>query len=215
MTLQEYLENPCGTLSIPYWKAKRLIIPEHIKIVHNTNFSEDLLDEYTDTAYFRIMHKLNKVDKTELRQDVLITTITESQFPLLVELINQSYLHLGIKVDFEQVKEWTRSEVYAPDLWTAVMKENKMIGAIIVDYDKIAKEAFIEWLQVLPEYRGAGIATTMLGDSLNRMQGKAEFVTVSGMVNNETQPEKIYRKCGFIGEDVWHVLVSKNYNKIK
>lgn len=25
ITLTEYLNNPCGTLSIPYWKAKNMV----------------------------------------------------------------------------------------------------------------------------------------------------------------------------------------------
>lgn len=212
MTLQEYLENPCGLLSIPYWKAQKIITPEHMRIVHNKDFSEDLLHEYNDTEYFRFINNLKKVDKSELQSEFYITTITESQFSQLVELINNSYTHLGIKVDFEQVKGWTNAEVYEPNLWTAIFKNGIMIGAIIADYDKVAKEAIIEWMQVLPEYRGLGIATAILNDSLQRMQGKADFVTVSGMVNNKTKPEVIYRKCGFIGDDVWHILFKKNHN---
>lgn len=211
MTLQEYLENPCGLLSIPYWKAQKTNIPEHMKIIHNQDFSEDMLCEFNDTEYFRYKHNLKKVDKSELQSEYCITTITESQFSQLVELINNSYTHLGIKVDIEQVKGWTSTEVYAPDLWTAIFKDYIMIGAIIADYDKIAKEAIIEWMQVLPEYRGIGIASAILNDSLQRMQGRADFVTVSGMVNNKSKPEMIYRKCGFIGNDVWHILFRKNH----
>jgi GNAT superfamily N-acetyltransferase len=211
MILQEYLENPCGILSIPYWKAQKTNIPEHMKIIHNNDFSEDMLCEYDDTEYFRFKRNLKKVDKSELQSEFSITTITESQFSQLVELINKSYTHLGIKVDIEQVKGWTSTEVYAPDLWTAIFKEGIMIGAIIADYDKVAKEAIVEWMQVLPEYRCIGIASAMLNDSLQRMQGRANFVTVSGMVNNKTKPEMVYRKCGFIGDDVWHILFRKNH----
>ncbi|WOO35272.1 GNAT family N-acetyltransferase [Anaerocolumna sp. AGMB13020] len=209
MILQEYLENPCGLLSIPFGKAQKTNIPEHMKIIHNNDFSEDILCEYNDTEYFRIKHNLKKVDKSVLPSEFCITTITESQTSQLVELINNSYTHLGIKVDIEQVKGWTSTEVYAPDLWTSVYKGSIMIGAIVVDYDNVAKEAIIEWMQVLPEYRGMGIASAILNDSLQRMQGRADFVTVSGMVNNITKPEMIYRKCGFIGDDIWHILSRK------
>ncbi len=211
MTLQDYWENPCGLLSIPYWKSQKINIPEHMKIIHDKDFSVDLLREYNDTEYFRFKHNLKKVDKYELQPEFRINTITKSQFPQLVELINNSYTHLGIKVDIEQVNGWTRTEVYAPDLWTAIYKDGIMIGAIITDYDKVAKEAIIEWMQVLPEYRCIGIASTILNENLQRMQGRADFSTVSGMVNNKTKPEIIYRKCGFIGEDIWHILFRKNH----
>lgn len=114
-------------------------------------------------------------------------------------------------MDIEQVKERTNTVVYAPDFWTALYKEDKMIGAVVADYDKVAKEAIIEWLQVLPEYRGKGLASAIINDCLKRMQGKADFVTVSGMVNNKTKPEMIYRKSGIIGDDVWHILL-RNYH---
>ena len=41
---------------------------------------------------------------------------------------------------------------------------------------------------------------------LNRMAGRAAFATVSGQVNNITNPEGLYRRCGFTGSDVWHIL---------
>ena len=34
MDVKEYLQNPCGTLSIPYWKAKTLAIPDSMRIIH-------------------------------------------------------------------------------------------------------------------------------------------------------------------------------------
>ena len=39
--LNEYLKNPCGTLSIPYWKNKNIITPEHIKVVHQIDYSAE------------------------------------------------------------------------------------------------------------------------------------------------------------------------------
>jgi len=41
------------------------------------------------------------------------------------------------------------------------------------------------------------------------MIGKANFVTVSGEVDNSTNPEALYRKCGFIGDDIWHIMTKK------
>jgi len=41
------------------------------------------------------------------------------------------------------------------------------------------------------------------------MASMAEFATVSGKVNNATSPEILYRKCGFIGNDIWHILTKE------
>lgn len=42
---------------------------------------------------------------------------------------------------------------------------------------------------------------------------KSDFVTVSGKVDNDTKPEFLYRKCGFTGEDIWHILTKKRKNR--
>ncbi len=210
MTVQEYLKNPCGLLSIPYWKAQKITIPEYMKILHDNEFFVDILQEYTDTEYFRLKHNLTYINKTVLEPEFNITSIKETQFTQLVELINNSYAHLGIKVDLDQIIDWTNTEVYAPDLWTAIFTNDIMVGAIIIDYDKVTKEAIIEWMQVLPEFRRSGLASLLINNSLKCLRGKADFVTVSGMINNKTNPETLYRKCGFTGDDLWHILIKKN-----
>ncbi|MCJ7659302.1 MAG: GNAT family N-acetyltransferase [Anaerolineales bacterium] len=60
--------------------------------------------------------------------------------------------------------------------------------------------------QVLPTHRGRGLATALVLELLTRVQKRSAFTTVSGSVNNDTSPERLYRRCGFTGEDVWWVL---------
>jgi GNAT superfamily N-acetyltransferase len=60
--------------------------------------------------------------------------------------------------------------------------------------------------QVLPTHRGRGLATALVLELLTRVQKRSAFTTVSGRVNNDTSPERLYRLCGFTGEDVWRVL---------
>jgi hypothetical protein len=38
---------------------------------------------------------------------------------------------------------------------------------------------------------------------LQRLKDKAEFVTVSGEIENQTDPGSLYRWCGFEGQDIW------------
>ena len=38
ISIEEYKQNPCEALSIPYWKAIDIIIPDNVKIIHNKNF---------------------------------------------------------------------------------------------------------------------------------------------------------------------------------
>lgn len=62
---------------------------------------------------------------------------------------------------------------------------------------------------MLPEYRGRGVGQSIVNELLRRMQGRADFATVSGKVNNLTRPERLYRRCGFTGDDMWHILTQR------
>lgn len=97
---------------------------------------------------------------------------------------------------------------FCPELWiTAVDNANAcVVGCGIADFDMEIKEGIIEWIQVLPAYRGKKIGQLIVNELLKRMEDIADFATVSGKVNNQTAPEILYRKCGFVGNDVWHVL---------
>lgn len=58
ISLTEYLKDPCGTLSIPYWKIKNIITPDHIKIVHQKDYAEEKFSDFTDEKYFRLINRL-------------------------------------------------------------------------------------------------------------------------------------------------------------
>lgn len=144
--METYKENPCGTLSIPYWKDKHIRIPENMCIVHDSCYIEEKYKDYHDEPYFRLYHNLSDVQPVEL-DDISIVTAKYEDIPLLVDVINQSYTDLSVT-----------------------------FGQLIVN------------------------------ELLKRMMGIADFATVSGKVNNPTSPEILYRKCGFVGDDIWHIL---------
>ena len=83
-----------------------------------------------------------------------------------------------------------------------------MKNQVIAELDKKILEASLEWIQVLPEYRGQGVGKTLVNELLHRVSKKVKFTTVSGLLDGETNPEILYRKCGFTGSDIWMV-----YNK--
>lgn len=208
ITLIEYLNNPCGTLSIPYWKAKRITIPPDMKILHDRDFSSDILSEYTDKKYFRLYHSLKEIPEIAT-DDFEITTATRRNIKTIVQIINDSYT--DISVSAELIKSYTQTPVYNENLWIMVKEKatGNFVGCGLADYDTEVKELVLEWIQVLPEYRGKKIGQLIVNELLFRMKDVADFATVSGKVDNETNPEALYRKCGFVGNDVWHILHKK------
>lgn len=208
ITLTEYLNNPCGTLSIPYWKAKNIVIPPDMKILHDKDFRADILSEYTDEKYFRLYHNLKEIPKV-LTNDFEITTATRKDIKQIVQIINDSYTDTS--VNKELIKSYTKTSVYSEDLWVMIKEKvtGKYVGCGIADFDTEAKELILEWIQVLPQYRGKKIGQLIVTELLFRMKDIADFATVSGKVDNMTNPEALYRKCRFIGDDVWHILHKK------
>lgn len=208
ISISEYLQNPCGTLSIPYWKAKNICLPENIRIIHNRDFPNGGIPNFTDQQYFRLYHNLHFIPHIE-QQDFSLITATQQDLDTIVSIINQCY-H-DIQVNYQQLIHYTQTPVYCSDLWVLAVskKEQLCVGAGIADYDSQIGELIIEWIQVLPPYRNRKIGQAIVCELLSRMHGKAKFATVSGQIDNPFQPEVLYRKCGFTGNDVWHILSAK------
>ena len=203
--IEEYKENPCGVLSIPYWKNKRIRIPENMCVVHDTKYVEENYRDYHDEPYFRLYHDLVGVKPFAL-DGLSIVTAKYDDIPLLVDVINQSYTDLSVTT--EQIIGYTQTEVFCPELWIAAVDNatSCIVGCGIADFDKELHEGILEWIQVIPAYRGQKIGQLLVNELLKRMANIAKFATVSGKVNNLTSPEMLYRKCGFDGNDIWHVL---------
>lgn len=205
MNLAEYLKNPCGTLSIPYWKAKNIIIPDNMMILHDRDFDESYLNNYIDELYFRLYHNLKNIVKINIDGFEAVTS-TKEDIETIVDIINKSYD--GMQASYEQFENYIKTPVYNPDLWILIKEKSSdnIVGCGIADFDNEAKELILEWIQVLPEYRRKGIGRFIVNELLNRGKNIADFATVSGKVDNSTKPELLYRKCGFTGTDIWHIM---------
>ncbi len=203
--LQDYLSNPCRTSSIPYWKQKKIQVPDNMKIVHNDAFNAADFVGYIDESYFRLYHDLQDVKRTH-RDDIDIVPGTVDTLDMFVDIINKSYNDLSATK--EQLESYCKTPVYCLDLWILLKdKSGAYVGCGIADFDKDAGEMILEWIQVIPSCRGRGYGQYIVNYLLAMAQGRAKFATVSGKVNNITDPEKLYRKCGFTGNDIWHILV--------
>ena len=136
-------------------------------------------------------------------------TATEDDLALMVELINRSYEDLSVTL--EQLRDYRRTAAFAEEMWIVASDAGTLspVGCGIADLDPDAKEGILEWIQVLPECRGRKAGQFIVNELLRRMADRAAFATVSGRVNNATSPEMLYRKCGFAGDDVWHILMEK------
>ncbi len=206
MTQSEYLADPCGVSSLPYWKTEGIQVPEHMQIVHHRDFSDVLLDTYQDEPYFRLRHSLAKVDPPVLPAGFSFGTASLAEFS---QHINHCYDKPCMT---EAILEGYRQQpVFCEALWLVIQEEQS--GAIaasgIAALDQRIGEGILDWIQVSRDCRRMGLGRCMVSELLNRLRSRADFVTVSGQIKNPGRPEALYRSCGFTGEDVWHVLTKK------
>lgn len=203
ITKEQYLSNPCGESSLPYWKAVNMNVPENMLIKHSRNFGGECFVDYIDEPYFRLYHDLQMLHAAILPEGFRLCEAAPSEY---AAHINQCYADISITE--EEIKSYFQHSVYSAALWIAVQecKSKKIVATGIAELDEQVGEGILEWIQVSPTYRGVGLGTYVVTELLTRIAKKAQFATVSGQINNPSKPENLYRKCGFHGTDIWHVL---------
>ncbi|MCR3905684.1 MAG: GNAT family N-acetyltransferase [Tenericutes bacterium] len=205
INLEEYLNNPCKTLSIPYWKNEKYNKPNHIEIYHEHQFKS--YDQYQKVdRFFRMIHHLDHIPN----QNLMVETIDLKQdINDLVDMINESYQHENIHVTSDDLTSWLNKEVYQKDLWVKIVIDNQIVASGIAEYDDEAKEGILEWIQVRPKFQKRGFGQMIVNELINRLSRQARFVTVSGRLENSTNPRRLYQQCGFTGDDVWYICYLK------
>ena len=125
---------------------------------------------------------------------------------LVAQVIGRSYVHM--RPDLDNVIRWMQQPVFDPSLWIWIIDErtHQPAGLGIAEFDHPRGEASLEWIQVLPEFRGNGLAKALVTRMLGQLVTEAKLVTVSGEADNPSDSEYLYRRCGFTGKDVWWIL---------
>lgn len=207
LTLDIYLHDPCRASSLPWWKTAEITIPDDMLILHHADFNPDILKHYSDDPYFRLLHPMQSLQVPKLPEGFEFVSATPAE---LAAHIDRCYG--GIFFTEDSLRSYASHRVYAPDCWLSIAdKQTGMIVASgIGEIDRDIREGSLEWIQVSADYRHRGLGRYIVLELLHRMHGRASFVTVSGQCNNPYHPELLYRSCGFLGTDIWHILHRKH-----
>ncbi len=102
-----YLKDPCGTCSIPFWKAVRLTPLGHIHIVHERGFCPEEWINAADEPYFRLKHDLVGLKQPVVPVGFRVRPATLAEFSTH---ISQCYANLRLAV--EEAERYQKHPVY-------------------------------------------------------------------------------------------------------
>lgn len=202
MNAEQYLADPCGASSLPYWKTELFAMPEGICVCRDDAFSTQSI-EGVDEPYFKLMHDLRQVQRSALPAGFRPVSAELAEF---ARHINSCYETEGVTE--AELLSYQKRPTFDPVLWFAVADagSGELTASAIGELDGRIGEGILEWIQVSPAYRRLGLGRFLVSELLLRMQGRAQFATVSGRVNNPDKPFALYTACGFKKPVIWHVL---------
>ena len=204
---EAYLQDPCGASSLPYWKTNCIPVPENLLILREDDPRlDELCKACADTPYFKLIHRMQRVDPITLPKGFRFVLPDEAA---LCEHIAACYK--SERVSASELAACRLRPTFSPDLWLAIIDEatDEIVASGIGEVDGEIREGILEWIQVSPAYRRRGLGRFLVCELLRRMQGRAQFATVSGRVNNPDKPFALYTGCGFKNPVIWHVIKTK------
>ena len=204
MEKETYLADPCRASSLPFWKTNSVTVPEGMLILREDDPRLGKVSpSCIDTPYFKLIHSMQRIDRTALPMGYCFITPNETA---LSDHISSCYA--SERVSASELASYQFHPTYAPDLWLAIQdNETKaVIASGIAELDTDIREGILEWIQVSPAYRRQGFGQLIVNELLSRLQGRADFVTVSGKQNDLLNPRALYERCGFGAGMIWHIL---------
>ena len=206
MEKETYLADPCRASSLPFWKTNSVTVPEGMLILREDDPRLGKVSpSCIDTPYFKLIHSMQRIDRTALPMGYCFITPNETA---LSDHISSCYA--SERVSASELASYQFHPTYAPDLWLAIQdNETKaVIASGIAELDTDIREGILEWIQVSPAYRRQGFGQLIVNELLSRLQGRADFVTVSGKQNDLLNPRALYERCGFGAGTIWHILTN-------
>ena len=204
MDKETYLRDPCKVSSLPFWKTNSIHIPEGLLILREDDPRlDELRGSYVDTPYFKLVHPLRHIERPALPNGFRFVC---PDAKALADHIAACYA--SERATEDELKDYRRHPTFSSDLWLAVVDEKtgKIVASGIAELDASVREGVLEWIQVSPACRRRGFGRLIVCELLRRLQGRADFVTVSGKEDDPTAPRALYERCGFGGGVLWHVL---------
>ncbi len=175
--------------------------------LHNSYSSQIPVGRFSTQKSFRLINRSQIFPEHALGPGfVFVKVDIQTEAAKVADFIDACYQDISPTND--TVRGWTRHPTYDPDLWIWVIDTDRNTPAAlgIAEFDATIQEGSLEWIQVHPGYRLKGVGKAMVIKLLQGLHGKAKFTTVACQVDNLMRPDLLYKRSGFTGDDIWHIL---------
>lgn len=204
--IRAYVLNPCALLSLPHWKYRHQRVPPGVRVRHAKSWDKEVPTPASEEVFFRLLHRLQDIPLGDAR---FVPICLPQDAEELANHLCRCYVTEGIVVSPQDVLEWAKEPVYFPEGWIKLVnEEGQILAGGIAQADMEAREGILDWVQVDPTQQGQGLGSAVVQTLLHILSQHVDFVTVSGSLHNPNNPEALYRKNGFTGDDLWVVLRS-------
>jgi ribosomal protein S18 acetylase RimI-like enzyme len=176
-------------------------------LVHDTCLSTFDHQNFSEMkAFFRLVHRGGLLEDYVPEGFTVVVVDPSREVPHVASMIRDCYPDMVINDVI--VRGWMAHPVYDPRLWVWIkdIRTDRYAALGIAEVDHQVPEASLEWVQVHPDYQKRGLGKTIVSELIRRIHNEVDFITVSGEVDNPSQPERLYRRCGFEGKDIWWLL---------
>ena len=197
-----YLADPCGASSLSFRKAKRFAVPDYIKIFRDDQF-DPVRCGGEDEPYFKLIHRLRDIKRPGLPDGYKLVPCGGDD---LARHIGECYAKERLSADELRARTTDRDLMLA----VADKADGRIAASGIAEVDCGIREGTLEWIQVSPEHRRRGLGQYIVCELLHRLRRKADFVTVSGKMNDSCCPLALYRSCGFTDCAIWHIVTMRD-----
>ena len=119
MTPDEYVFDPCGASSLPFWKSMSIPVPEYIRILRDDLFREKDAVGYTDELYFKLIHHLNCIPEPVTPPDIVMKSIPISCYAAHINRCYDSEC-----VSTAELEAYKEHPVYDPALWVSYISRD-------------------------------------------------------------------------------------------
>ena len=194
ITKQEYLASPCSALPLPY-----MVCGGKASVAERIGGEGISIMSVPEGAFSRMIFRLGDMERFESKEHSvrrLFIADDADDASLIASLASACGAELNIA-------SFIKKPYYNEKLCAAVHEKatGECVCAGLGGIDTELKEAWFEALLIPDGHIGGSASRLLINELLRRMAPMAEFVTANAPCGSNL--ERLLRKCGFTGGDIW------------